>query len=285
MKKQFPIFLAVILLAVAAIACNFILGDSSEIETQTRSADGMVMISIPAGRFNMGTAQDDPDAYRQELPRHQVVLDAFWIDRTEVSNAQYARCVEANSCTPPRFDWSRTRDTYYGDSAYDDYPVVFVNWQQADDYCQWAGARLPTEAEWEYAARGPKALIYPWGDEFDGARLNYCDTNCGERNADEAFDDSHEDTAPVGSYPAGASWCGALDMSGNVWEWTADWFDWYGQGPDDNPTGPPSGEHRVWRGGSWGNVPKETRSAVRNWITAPSTSDITGFRCAASTFP
>ena len=233
----------------------------------------------------MGTAQDDPRAYLQELPRHRVNLDAFWIDRTEVTNAQYAKCVEAGSCTPPRFDWSRTHDTYYGDSTYDDYPVVFVNWEQADAYCRWAGVRLPTEAEWEYAARGPEALIYPWGNEFDGTRLNYCDTNCGDREADETFDDGYEDTAPVGSYPTGASWCGALDMSGNVWEWAADWFHQYGQGPDDNPTGPSSGDYRTWRGGSWENTPKDTRSAIRNWIASRSTGESTGFRCAASTFP
>ena len=132
-------------------------------DTWTRPADGMVMVYVPAGEFKMGSIGGDDD----EQPVHTVALDGFWIDRTEVTKAQYEQCVAAGACTP-----------CYGDSPYDDYPAIYVTWYQAGTYCGWAGGRLPTEAEWEYAARGPEARVFPWGDEFDGTRLNFCDANC-----------------------------------------------------------------------------------------------------------
>ena len=239
----------------------------------TRPTDGMVMVYAPAGEFEMGSTKGDDD----EQPVHTVALDGFWIDRTEVTHAQYERCVAAGACTPRRFSGFDPLD------AHDDHPAIYVTWYQAEAYCRWAGGRLPTEAEWEYAARGPESRAFPWGDEFDGTRLNYCDANCERDWADQTADDGYAETAPVGSFPAGASWCGALDMAGNVWEWVADWYadDYYARSPSRNPTGPPSGRSRVLRGGSWGFDPFYVRSANRDDFLVPSnTYGHVGFRCA-----
>jgi len=163
-------------------------------------------------------------AFENEYPAHPVIISSFWIDKTEVSNRQYEECVRAGVCTPPIDLGSNYRTTYYGEPAFADFPVIWVTHAQASEYCTWAGGRLPTEAEWEYAARGPNAYTFPWGDDFDGSRLNYCDVNCDAGPNDPSVDDGYADTAPVGSYPAGASWVGALDMAGNVREWVADWY-------------------------------------------------------------
>jgi formylglycine-generating enzyme required for sulfatase activity len=271
--------------------------------TRIRSTDDMVMIYVPAGEFQMGIDANGEDyaqqlckdysgdmavasgvcqrGFKNEQPAHTVVLDSFWIDRTEVSNGQYRRCVEAGDCDPPVENGSHTRDSYYGNSAYDDYPVIWVRWDQAADYCAWAGGRLPTEAEWEYAARGPRGLTFPWGDTFDGTLLNYCDVDCDGVN-DETVDDGYPDTAPVGSFPAGVSWCGALDMAGNVREWVADWFGYYSSRRQVNPTGPSLGDSRIPRGGSWYDTPDDVRSANRGENSPDYTRHKVGFRCASS---
>lgn len=170
---------------------------------------------VPAGEFTMGSDNGDAD----EKPVHTVPLDAFWIDQTEVTNAMYARCVQAGACNSPGSVGSFTRDGYYGDSEFDNYPVIYVSWNDANAYCSWADRRLPTEAEWEKAARGENALVYPWGNNFDGTRVNFCDKNCSFDWADKASDDGYADTATAGSYSNGASPYGALDMAGNVWNW------------------------------------------------------------------
>jgi formylglycine-generating enzyme required for sulfatase activity len=236
----------------------------------------MEMVYVPAGEFQMGSTEKDLHA--QSV--HTVVLDDFWIDQTEVTNGQYRQCVAAGACDWPAENRSYTRNWYYGNSSYDNYPVVFVNWHQAMAYCEWMEARLPTEAEWEFAARGSEGRVYPWGDEFDGTRLNYCDANCGFVEADETADDGYTDTAPGGSYPDGASWCGALDMVGNVTEWVADWYWIYGPERQVNPTGPSFGDYRVQRGSSWGQGAGSAPSAKRMWGIPVLQNHFTGFRCA-----
>ncbi|NLI41381.1 MAG: SUMF1/EgtB/PvdO family nonheme iron enzyme, partial [Caldisericales bacterium] len=171
-----------------------------------REKDEMLMVYVPAGEFEMG----DEDGALDEQPVHTVYLDEYWIDQTEVTNGQYERCVAADSCTVPKSSYSSTRDSYYGNRSYADYPVIYVDWNQADAYCKWAGGRLPTEAEWEKASRGTDGRDYPWGDSIDENHANY-DGNIG-------------DTSEVGRYPKGASPYGALDMAGNVWEWVSDWY-------------------------------------------------------------
>lgn len=243
--------------------------------------DGMVIIHIPAGEFKMGSSRaEDPQALDEETPQHIVYLDDYWIDKMEVSNAQYALCVADGACTMPARSNSINRESYYDNSEYADYPVLLVSWSQAATYCRWAGRRLPTEAEWEKAARGPDGRIYPWGNTFDGTLLNYCDFNCWNGWKDDSFDDGYYDTAPVGEYPGGASVYGVLDLSGNVYEWVADWFAPYGPDRQANPAGPDTGQEKIIRGGSWGDDRVHIRAAIRSHLNGESWLDFIGFRCA-----
>ena len=263
---------------------------------RTRPADGMEMVFVPAGEFKMGSSDTEVDAalkmcldmysadcvrewFEVEQPQHLVTLEAFWIDKTEVTNAMYRLCVESEVCRPPQRTGSDTRSSYYGDPVYDNYPVVHVDWNQAKAYCQRAGGRLPTEAEWEYAARGPEALLYPWGNEYDGTLLNSCDANCGYDWADHTFDDGYQDTAPVGSYPNGASWVGALDMAGNVWEWTADGFGEYSLESQTNPTGASNTSTIALRGDAADGTPSVSRTTARHGELPDRTYVYLGFRC------
>jgi formylglycine-generating enzyme required for sulfatase activity len=227
--------------------------------------DGMRLLYVPAGEFLMGS--DDRDA--NEQPQHSVYLDAFWIDETEITNGMYAECVVSGACTPPITNASSTRDAYFGNPDYDTYPVIFVSWSQAQDYCTWAGRRLPSEAEWEKAARGVDGRICPWGNQSpDNSLLNY--------------NMNFSDTKPSGSFPAGSSPYAALDMAGNVWEWVSDWYDsqYYQDAPTDNPTGPESGSRHVLRGGSWYYDLNYIRAAFRFSANDSTTLNDVGFRCA-----
>jgi formylglycine-generating enzyme required for sulfatase activity len=281
------------------------LADDSQVQaagdTWSRPADWMTMVYVPAGQFEMGSddagvafamqlcseISDDCQQswYEDQLPAHTVALEGFWIDKYEVTNAQYQKCVEGGACQAPK--WCNWGEPTYGEADKADHPVVCVNWQGAQDYCEWAGGRLPTEAEWEYAARGPAANVFPWGDTFDGRLANSCDSNCTMEWRYTGYDDGYKQTAPVGSYPDGTSWCGADDMAGNVWEWVNDWYAWdyYSVSPAENPGGPRSGEHRVARGGSWrdGSNGELHLAAMRFYPGVPSlkTSSV-GFRCASA---
>jgi formylglycine-generating enzyme required for sulfatase activity len=247
-----------------------------EIVTMTREADGAVMVYVPEGKFTMGSPEDE--GYDDEHPQHTYYLDAFWIDQTEVTNAQYYRCVEAGACEPLE---KCSDDPNYGA---DDRPVVCVSWDQATAYAEWVGGRLPTEAEWEKAARGPDGREYPWGNEFDGSRLNFCDKSCLRKWRDTNVDDGCEHTAPVGSYPAGASPYGALDMAGNVYEWT---YSAYKEYPYDSEDGREevSAEdvvRRVVRGGDFDEDAEGVRCAHRLNYYPFSLNRTVGFRVVVS---
>jgi len=241
--------------------------------TQISPVDGKVMVYVPAGTFLMGASVGDSLAENDEIPQRSVKLAGFWIDQTEVSIAQYTQCVADRDCRTPYSQGSFTRSPYFGAKAYADYPVVYVSWYDAQAYCVWAGRRLPTEAEWEKAARGTDGLTYPWGEELDCNQANY--SGCWG------------DTLSVLSYPSDASPYGALNMAGNVWEWVADIYNigYYAVAPLDNPTGPESGAYRVIRGGSWNDEPSYLRTTSRYWYNPENARVSVGFRCALSVMP
>lgn len=247
------------------------------------------MVLLPSGEFQMGCDPEHNGGYTchmdYELPLHTVYLDAYKIDLTEVTNAEYAKCVDAGMCTLP------SNTSYYNDPAYRTHPVVYVNWPQADAYCTWEGKRLPSEAEWEKAARGGSdTRAFPWGDQSpDYTLVNFSDLDC-----DVTYPNPNplcvRDTTPVGSYPAGASPSGALDMAGNVWEWVNDWYSpsYYSTYPADgwppNPRGPDYGMWKILRGGGWSFGGSHQRVAGRygSIETWSESNFYIGFRCASS---
>jgi formylglycine-generating enzyme required for sulfatase activity len=310
MKKLFPILLAIALLSTACqlggpagpaavelpttaptltpIPLNPTAeaagGNEEAGSERVSSADGMIQVYIPQGSFQMGGL--DSRASTDEKPVHKVDMKGYWIDKVEVTNAMFLLCVQAGVCSPPQFISSETRTSYFNNPEYNNFPVVNVTWDVARQYCEWAGRRLPTEAEWEYASRGSTINTFPWGeDKPDGSRAN--------------FNYMLGDTNQVGSYSAGASPFGVLDMSGNVLEWTSDFYgaEFYASGPTSNPGGPlarPGYFNRVVRGGSYADPEADIRIPNRASLVGPDFeaelgskaylgefSSRIGFRCAS----
>ncbi len=227
-------------------------------EEYRREADGAVVVKIPAGEFLMGNEETE----RTPL-EHEVYVSEFLMDKTGVTWGQYKKFTEATRIPLP------SHQPYWG--VHDDHPVVYVTWEEAKEYCEWAGGRLPTEAEREKAARGTDDRKYPWGDE--------------EPDPDRAvFRRSwgHEATGAVGARPAGVSPYGLHDMGGNVWEWCSDWYDgdYYAESPYRDPKGPPSGRAHVVRGGSWDSRPSVLSASCRSWGHLGYRDGDFGFRCA-----
>ena len=271
--------------------------------TQLAPVDGVTMVYVPAGEFVMGSQDSDPVADPDEKPQHTVYVDSFWIDQLPVTNALFSRFVsstgyvtmaekQASGYVYRDGEWIEVRNATWlhphgPDSdiiGLDQHPVVQVNYEDAWAYCRWVGRRLPTEAEWEKAARGADGRIYPWGNQPVANRLlNFADKNFASDWSDLSIDDGYEYTSLVGAYRNGASPYGALDMAGNVRNWVQDWYDkiYYSSlsATQPNPQGPTDGEFRVARGGSWGQIAQRTRSAYRDRFHPIARNDITGFRC------
>ena len=235
--------------------------DSKQPDEIIWQKDGAKMRLIPAGEFEMGSNDGSDD----EMPVHTVYVDAFYMDVYEVTVGQYKKFIKATGHRAP--DWSNVSQC----SPTDNHPIIYVSWDDAQAYCRWAGKRLPTEAEWEKAARG--GLVdkqYPWGDKIDSTKANY-NNNVGK-------------TTPVGTNPENGY--GLHNMAGNVWEWCEDWYDAnnYSSSSRKNPTGPASGLYRVVRGGSWDNDGDSLRAANRSNGSKPSNmNSYLGFRCGAVT--
>lgn len=230
------------------------------------------MVLVPAGSFLMGSdPRVDRAAGPQERPQRSVMLDAFAIDRYEVTNVHYLRFVLATGATWPPY-WMQ--DPF--PEKLSRHPVIGVSWEEADRYCRWVGKRLPTEAEWEKAARGADGRIFPWGNEPAG----WIKSNIAHPGSKRGV--KYPPLANVDRYERGVSPYGVYQMAGNVSEWVADWFDsdYYRKGVNENPTGPAGGEDKVFRGGSWNEDPEVARSAGRNAAAPSHRSYLIGFRCA-----
>lgn len=226
--------------------------------------DDAPLVLIPAGEFDMGAG--DHEGEPDERPKHRVYLDAYYIDRHQVTVSRFAKFIEATKREPPRF-WN---DGHLQEGG--ELPVVGVDWLDAETYCQWVGRRLPTEAEWEKAARGTDGRKYPWGNDEPTSRH----ANFGKQESEEL------PLSPVGRYEAGKSPYGVYDMAGNVWEWTADWYDenYYRQSAPRNPQGPPQGLSKATRGGAWDRHQFNLRATNRTGMTPTNRLRSLGFRCA-----
>jgi formylglycine-generating enzyme required for sulfatase activity len=248
------------------------------------------MLYIPGGPFTMGSSTgENSDA----APAHRVCVNGFYIDRFEVTNAQFEQFVDAAGYvteaerTATSSDSPTWRHPFGAESdaqQIPEHPVICVSWNDAQAYARWANKRLPSEAEWEKAARGKDGRLFPWGNTSpgSGANVNVADTSASFKWGANSFNDGYRTTAPVGSFPAGESAYGVEDMAGNVWEWCSDWWDsaYYKKAPADNPVGPEIGEHKVIRGGSWFYHLDGAQATHRMYFRPDGNSTAIGFRCA-----
>lgn len=286
MKVRGLVSLAVVFLACVVISMNISCGGSSgggDSDDDNESSVPPGMALIPSGCFDMGDHFDESGG-NDELPVHQVCITSdFYMDMHEVTNSEYKECVDAGACSAPSKTKSYTRNNYYGNTTYQDFPVIYVTYSQAQNYCSWAGKRLPTEAEWEYAARGGlSGKRYPNGDSISCTEANYgrYDSSYDCWNYDGLANDTHR----VKSYEPNGY--GLYDMAGNVEERVNDWFDpdYYQYCVDHNivndPQGPSSGSQRVLRGGPWKLNPEHQRVANRGHHFPTLSNFSVGFRCA-----
>jgi formylglycine-generating enzyme required for sulfatase activity len=229
--------------------------------------DGGELVLVPAGPFLRGSKEGDGD--EDEVPQRKITLDDFYIDKYKVTIAQYRKCVQAGKCSTP----GSGGNCNWNESGRDAHPINCINWSQADTYCRWAGKRLPTEAEWEKAARGDQGRTYPWGSQTPTCALAHYN-RCAAKDTAK--------TLPVTALSGSASSYGVVQMVGNVWEWVQDWYGekYYADSLEKNPAGPSSGEKRVCRGGSWFNLSTQLRAANRYFYVPTDQNFIIGFRCA-----
>jgi formylglycine-generating enzyme required for sulfatase activity len=228
--------------------------------------NGMELVYVPAGEFLMGASEFDSDLEEHELPQHTVYLDAFWMSKIQITNTMFNACVSAGACD---YSVSHTTNSYYLNPNFASHPVVYVSWDMAQTYCQWTGGRLPSEAEWEKAARGPDGARYAWGE--DRPRSKFV-------NAGNEF----SNTTIVGILPYGQSYYGAFDMGGNVREWVYDWYDadYFDHSTYRNPMGPETGEKKVLKGASYSDIIRYARASNRLSHEPESPGLVRGFRCA-----
>lgn len=263
--------------AVTRLAAQTASGPAEEIVTEqwdfsrlqiVKDEDGSEMVRVPAGPFLMGSPPVEGD--QDEMPQRAVFVEEFWIDLYEVTFKQYARFVSATRAPTPVIPVLQDDPAKLTSP---EQPVVAVSWNQARDYCRWLGKRLPTEAEWEKAARGDRAVKWPWGNTFGRGLAN-----------SQGEEDGFRYTAPPGSFPKGRSPYGLYDTAGNAAEWVQDWYHdkYYLSAPFESPSGPETGKHRVYRGGSWNDTPSDVRTAKRFTAAPHQTSAVIGFRCAKS---
>jgi len=267
-----------IFVLIAGLLCAPLASWAQSPATPVGNANLTTMALIPGGSFTSGAPVDLGDQlcrkfhngscsrswFADEQPVHTLTLDPFFIDKYEVTQRDFERVMKRN---PSKFKGKIL-------------PVDNVTWQEAKTYCQKLGKRLPTEAEWEKASQGGVSTVYPWGDEFESGKANFCDQRCSKRWRENQFQDGYEYTAPVGNYPPNGY--GLYDMAGNVYEWVEDWYakDYYRVRPHKNPKGPASGSKKVMRGGSWINYSVGVRPADRTDTDPDDRFAFSGFRCA-----
>jgi serine/threonine-protein kinase len=265
-KKYFGVTLFIFLM-LNLLACRADLTPEpgpTSLPLEIVDSSGVTMRLIPDGDFTMGSNRDDDinnDA-------HLVSINAFYMDIYEVTNARYADCVMTGICSPPHESKSEFRPEYFGNTQYADFPVVYVDWSMAQTYCEWRDARLPTEAEWEKAARGTDGRTYPWGEGGDCEHAN--------------FDGCVGDTSAVGSYTSGVSPYGLYDMAGNVFEWVSSINKSYPYDPTDGREELTGRASRVIRGGGWSHTAHDVQSFYRSWIGPEYYESVIGFRCVRS---